>query len=72
MIVGDFYRLMRIVKFVVELDVGFRFLNLKNDVLRKRFDGFKYDFKKVEEVVYDLLIRGLKSVEGIWNYSYIG
>jgi hypothetical protein len=24
-------------------------LNLKNDVLRKRFDGLKYDLKKIEE-----------------------
>jgi len=34
-------------------------LNLKNDNLRKRFDSIKYDLKKVEEVVYDLSIRGL-------------
>ena len=44
-------------------------LNLKNDNLRKKFDGIKYDLKKVEEVVYDLSIRGLnkpivKQVEG--------
>ena len=43
-----------------ELDAGFRLLNLKNDNLRKRFDGLKYDIKKVEEVVYDITIRGLK------------
>ena len=43
-----------------ELDSGFRLLNLKNDNLRKRFDGLKYDIKKVEEVVYDITIRGLK------------
>ena len=42
----------------------FRLLNLKNDGLRKKFDGIKYDLKKVEEVVYDLSIRGLnKAVE---------
>jgi Translin family len=34
-------------------------LNLKNDTLRKKFDSIKYDLKKVEEVVYDLSIRGL-------------
>jgi len=34
-------------------------LNLKNDNLRKKFDSIKYDLKKVEEVVYDLSIRGL-------------
>ena len=37
----------------------FRLLNLKNDHLRKRFDALKYDVKKIEEVVYDLSIRGL-------------
>lgn len=39
---------------------GFRLLNLKNDHLRKRFDALKYDLKKIEEVVYDISIRGLK------------
>jgi len=29
--------------------------------LRKRFDALKYDVKKIEEVVYDLCIRGLIS-----------
>ena len=28
-------------------------------MFRKRFDSIKYDLKKVEEVVYDLSIRGL-------------
>lgn len=64
---GDFHRPMRISKFVAELDAGFRLLNLKNDTLRKRFDGLKYDLKKVEEVVYDLTIRGLKPVEETWK-----
>ena len=32
---------------------------MKNDTLRKKFDGIKYDLKTVEEVVYDLSIRGL-------------
>lgn len=34
-------------------------MNLKNDSLRKRFDGMKYDIKKMEEVVYDISLRGL-------------
>lgn len=51
---------MRIAAFVAELDSGFRLLHLKNDSLRKKFDGLKYDLKKIEEVVYDLSIRGLK------------
>lgn len=57
---GDYNRPIEIAKFVNELNAGFRLLNLKNDMLRKRFDGLKYDVKKVEEVVYDLSIRGLK------------
>ena len=57
---GDYGRPIRIAKFIGELDSGFRLLNLKNDALRKRFDGLKYDLKKVEEVVYDVTIRGLK------------
>ena len=51
---------MEIAHFVNELNAGFRLLNLKNDSLRKRFDALKYDVKKIEEVVYDLSIRGLK------------
>lgn len=57
---GDYERPMQISNFVAELNAGFRLLNLKNDSLRKRFDALKYDVKKIEEVVYDLSIRGLK------------
>ncbi|XP_011310530.1 translin [Fopius arisanus] len=57
---GDYNRPIEIARFVNELNAGFRLLNLKNDNLRKRFDALKYDVKKVEEVVYDLSIRGLK------------
>lgn len=56
---GDYNRPLQISKFVAELNAGFRLLNLKNDSLRKRFDALKYDVKKIEEVVYDLSIRGL-------------
>jgi len=58
---GDYDRPLRISRFVSELNGGFRLLNLKNDSLRKRFDALKYDVKKIEEVVYDLSIRGLRS-----------
>ncbi|KAK7868422.1 hypothetical protein R5R35_005046 [Gryllus longicercus] len=57
---GDYARPLHISKFLGELSAGFRMLNFKNDSLRKRFDGLKYNIKKVEEVVYDLSIRGLK------------
>lgn len=35
--------------FSKELSTAFGLLNLKNDSLRKRFDGIKYDVKKLEE-----------------------
>ncbi|CAG9134217.1 unnamed protein product [Plutella xylostella] len=56
---GDYNTPQQISKFVLEVNAGFRLLNLKNDHLRKRFDVLKYDVKKIEEVVYDLSIRGL-------------
>lgn len=34
-------------------------INMKNDFLRKRFDGIKYDVKKVEEVNFEIALRGL-------------
>lgn len=56
---GDYRSPLAIAKFIGDLDAGFRLLNLKNDNLRKRFDGLKYDLKKCEEVVYDITLRGL-------------
>ncbi|KAG2221126.1 hypothetical protein INT45_004435 [Circinella minor] len=61
--VGDYSRPMRLSKFVKDLSAGFQLLNLKNDSLRKRFDGIKYDVKKIEEVVYDISLRGLQHKE---------
>jgi hypothetical protein len=60
-IAKDYERPKRIATFVSELFAGFRLLNLKNDNLRKRYDSIKYDLKKIEEVVYDISIRGLSS-----------
>ena len=60
---GDFQRPVNISSFLQEVLEGFRLLNLKNDSLRKKFDSIKYDMKKVEEVVYDLSIRGLVKKE---------
>lgn len=58
---GDYDRPLAISKFVADLNSGFRLLNLKNDGLRKRFDALKYDVKKIEEIVYDISIRGLRA-----------
>ena len=59
-ILGDFQQPFIISTFICDVTAGFRLLNLKNDGLRKKFDSLKYDLKKVEEVVYDISIRGLK------------
>lgn len=61
---GDYDRPLKISKFVADLNSGFRLLNLKNDALRKRFDALKYDVKKIEEIVYDISIRGLRAESG--------
>ncbi|KAJ2614714.1 Translin-1 [Coemansia sp. RSA 1365] len=60
-IVNDVQRPQEISTFASELYSGFQLLNLKNDVLRRRFDSIKYDIKKIEEVQYDLRVRGLIS-----------
>jgi len=62
---GDYQLVERILRFVTDLFGGFQLLNLKNDFLRKKYDSIKYDLKKIEEVVYDLSIRGLLKIEGV-------
>jgi predicted translin family RNA/ssDNA-binding protein len=63
---GDFELPLVISAFIKDLFAGFQLLNLKNDILRKRADAVKYDVKRVEDVVYDLSLRGLikKAGEG--------
>eukprot|EP00055_Hartaetosiga_balthica_P007471 m.25689 g.25689 ORF g.25689 m.25689 type:complete len:224 (-) comp5789_c1_seq1:229-900(-) len=56
---GDFERPIAISRFVADFFSGFKLLNLKNDSLRRKFDAIKYNLKSVEQVVYDLRIRGL-------------
>ncbi|KAI7882463.1 Translin [Lichtheimia hyalospora FSU 10163] len=60
---GDYKRPLRLSTFLGRLSAGFQLLNLKNDSLRKRFDSIKYDVKKIEEVVYDISLRGLQKDE---------
>ena len=51
--------------FLHDLYGGFRLLNLRNDGLRRRVDGLKYDVLRAEEIMYDLTVRGLlKNGEG--------
>ncbi|KAL5546148.1 hypothetical protein UlMin_005835 [Ulmus minor] len=56
---GDYDCPRKVLKFLTELHASFRMLNLRNDFLRKKFDGMKYDLRRVEEVYYDVKIRGL-------------
>ncbi|PIB01764.1 Translin [Cercospora beticola] len=56
---GDYQRPLQISQFIKDVHAGFQILNLKNDALRKRSDGIKYKVKEVEDVVYDLSLRGL-------------
>ncbi|XP_047338456.1 translin [Impatiens glandulifera] len=56
---GDYDCPRKVLKFLTELHAAFRMLNLRNDFLRKKFDGMKYDLRRVEEVHYDVKIRGL-------------
>lgn len=46
-------------KFLKEVQAAYLSLNLKNDSLRRRTDGLKYDVKTVEQIVYDLTLREL-------------
>ncbi|KAM7531723.1 hypothetical protein LguiB_035133 [Lonicera macranthoides] len=56
---GDYDCPRKVLKFLTDLHASFRMLNLRNDFLRKKFDGMKYDLRRVEEVFYDVKIRGL-------------
>ncbi|KAL6585396.1 hypothetical protein OROMI_002040 [Orobanche minor] len=56
---GDYDCPRKVLKFLTDLHAAFRMLNLRNDFLRKKFDGMKYDLRKVEEIHYDVKIRGL-------------
>ncbi|XP_057805407.1 uncharacterized protein LOC131020536 [Salvia miltiorrhiza] len=56
---GDYDCPRKVLMFLTDLHAAFRMLNLRNDFLRKKFDGMKYDLRKVEEVHYDVKIRGL-------------
>lgn len=59
MTLGDYARPLQVAQFIKDVHAGFQILNLKNDALRKRSDGIKYRVKDVEDVVYDLSLRGL-------------
>lgn len=49
---------------VSKLQSGFQLLDLKNDILRKRYDGLKYASQRLNKIVYDLTLRNLISIKG--------
>lgn len=59
----DYETPRRCASFANNISEGFKQLNLRNDFLRKRYDGIKYDVKRLEEIMYDLSIRGLVKKE---------
>lgn len=56
---NDYVTPGRCARFANDVSEGFKQLNLRNDFLRKRYDGIKYDVKRMQEIMYDLSIRGL-------------
>ncbi|KAI9724703.1 MAG: hypothetical protein M1828_003572 [Chrysothrix sp. TS-e1954] len=56
---GNYQRPLVISQFIKDLHAGFQILNLKNDSLRRRVDSIKYKVREVEDVIYDLSLRGL-------------
>ena len=50
-------------QFTLSLNRSFQLLNLKNDALRKRYDGIKYDMKRIEEIVYDVTVHDVNGIE---------
>ncbi|RCK57508.1 Translin [Candida viswanathii] len=49
---------------VSKLQNGFQLLDLKNDVLRKRYDSLKYNSQRLNKIVYDLSLRNLIVTKG--------
>lgn len=55
---GDTKTAMNIKNVLTEMYGQFLDLDLQNGELRKKFDGMKYDIKKLEEVAYQLKLQG--------------
>jgi hypothetical protein len=54
----DFKVIVNLYSFVKQLQQGFLSLNLKNNILRRRVDGVKYDVKVIHVVICDLILKG--------------
>jgi predicted translin family RNA/ssDNA-binding protein len=60
---GDYATPRRNAQFAANVFDAFLQCNFRNDFLRKKFDGMKYEVKKLEELIYDLSVRGLLKKE---------
>ncbi|KAI5952800.1 tsn1 [Candida jiufengensis] len=49
---------------VSKIQNGFSLLDLKNDILRKRYDSLKYNSQRLNKIVYDLSLRNLVTTSG--------
>lgn len=56
---GDYETPRRNAQFAANVFDAFLQCNFRNDFLRKKYDGMKYEVKKLEELIYDLSVRGL-------------
>ncbi|KAI5969069.1 tsn1 [Candida margitis] len=50
-------------KIVSKIQNGFSLLDLKNDILRKKYDSLKYNSQRLNKIVYDLSLRNLVTTE---------
>lgn len=63
---GDYETAKRNAQFAKDVQDAFGRVNFRNDFLRKKFDGLKYDVSKLEQLIYDLSVRGLlKEAAGV-------
>jgi len=56
---GDYSFVMKIKNVVEDIYSEFLKFNLRNSALRKKSDSIKWNLQKIEDVVYDLRIRGM-------------
>ncbi|XP_003369499.1 translin-1 [Trichinella spiralis] len=57
---GHYERVDDVADILGKISAAFRLLNFKSGNLRKHYDTLKYSLNKVEEVKYNLTIRGLR------------
>ena len=65
----DYLTPVRCSSFANNVFDAYKQLSFRNDALRKRFDTMKYDVKQIDEVLYDLTIRGLTKKKLVENTS---